>query len=593
MAGTGFDAQFSNREELAAQISNLYTTWRDLRKDVEDRWTEVRTYKYATSTRETSNANVGGFSPDENARRGWSHSTHLPKLTQIADNLSANYMMGMFSRPKWVSWEGHDRQSATKQKRDILEAYVLTKARLGGLRNEVQKLVDDWIETGNMFCLVEYVNQTAKDPFTGSEEVVYKGPVLRRISPYDIVFNPLAPSFTETPKIIQSIKGIGELIREAEENPALRYNLEVLERVKETRRNIAPKDSRFLNKYDHLKIAGYGSPYEYLKSGNVEILELYGDIYNHVTGEFYKNHVITVVDRSWVVRMEPIKSLTGRPYIYHSGWRTRSDSLWAMGPLENLVGMQYAINHLQNTKMDAFDEFVVPSVFTAGDVEQSGEKFGGLLAQHYHSDAADGQVQFLRPDASFLQADLQIQYLEALMEAYAGSPREAMGIRTPGEKTAFEIDHLANMASRTFQNKLDYASEMLESIAQAFVEQGKLFLSTDDIVQVVDDELGATAFVGITASDLRSYGKMVPVGSRHFAEKARAAQTLAAMKATLDEDEKLHISSIDVVKAFIEASDMEAMLPVVPYIRIQERADAQRMSNVAVEQVELEGQVDL
>lgn len=588
MSGNSLDIKFNSRDNLAAQIVTLYDNWRDRRTVVEDRWNEVRTYKYATSTSETTNAGIGGFSPDDDAKQGWSHSVVVPKLTSIADNLSAHYMMGMFSREKWVSWQGFDKDSVSAKKRKVLESYVLTKSRLGGLRNEIQKCIDDWIETGNMFGCVEYVNEKHVDPFTGLESVSYQGPVFRRISPFDIVFNPAATSFERTPKIIMSLKSVGELIREAQDNPALGYNWEVLEKVKDLRKDISPKNSRFINKYTHLTAAGYGSPYEYLKSDNVEILEFYGDLYNHVDGTLYKNHVITIVDRSYVVRMEPIRSLTGSPYVFHCGWRTRSESLWAMGPLENLLGLQFSINHLQNTKADAFDEFVVPSVFTAGDIEISGEKFGGLLGQHYHSDSADGKVEFLRPDASFLQADLQIQYLEALMEAYAGSPREAMGMRTPGEKTAFEVEHLATMASRMYQNKLDYCSvNFLEKIANAYVENGKIYLSSKDIVQVTDDDYGAVEFETITAEDLHSYGKMIPMGSRHFAEKARAAQTLAQLQTVLTDLDRMHISSIDVARAFVEAGDLESLIPVIPYIRVSEQAEVTKIAQHLDEQAQL------
>lgn len=588
MSGNSLDIKFNSRDDLAAQITALYDTWRTYRGTVEERWNEVRTYKYATSTSETTNAGIGGFSTDDDAKQGWSHSVVLPKLASISDNLSSHYMMGMFSRDKWVSWQGADKDSVTMKKRKILESYVLTKSRLSGLRNEIQKCIDDWIETGNMFGCVEYVNEKHIDPFTGLESVSYQGPVFRRISPYDIVFNPTAVSFERTPKIIMSLKSVGELMREVEENPALGYNREILAKVQDLRKDLTQKDSRFVNKYKHLTAAGYGSPFEYLKSDNVEILEFYGDLYNHNTGILYKNHVITIVDRSYVIRMEPIRSLTGAPYIFHCGWRTRSESLWAMGPLENLLGLQFSINHLHNTKADAFDEFVVPSVFTAGDIEVIGSKFGGLLGQSYHSDAADGKVEFLRPDASFLQADLQIQFIEALMEAYAGSPREAMGMRTPGEKTAFEMEHLANMASRTFQNKLDYCSvNFLEKIANAFVENGKIYLASKDVVQVVDDDYGAVEFQTITPQDLHSYGKMVPIGSRHFAEKARAAQTLAQMQAVLTDLDRMHISSIDVARAFVEAADLENIVPVTPYIRVSEQAEATKIANHLDEQSQL------
>ena len=72
----------------------------------------------------------------------------------------------------------------------------------------------------------------------------------------------------------------------------------------------------------------------------------------------------------WVVLKEPIPSWSGHAPIYHVGWRTRPDNLWAMGPLENLVGMQYRIDHLENLKADAMDLAVLPPLVIKGEVEQ-------------------------------------------------------------------------------------------------------------------------------------------------------------------------------------------------------------------------------
>ena len=40
-----------------------------------------------------------------------------------------------------------------------------------------------------------------------------------------------------------------------------------------------------------------------------------------------------------------------------------------MGPLDNLVGMQYRIDHLENLKADVFDQIAYPIIKIRGDVE--------------------------------------------------------------------------------------------------------------------------------------------------------------------------------------------------------------------------------
>src|SRR5690606_10429564 len=96
------------------------------------------------------------------------------------------------------------------------------------------------------------------------------------------------------------------------------------------------------------QIDGFTSFRNYLESGYAEILTFYGDIYEPETGEFYKNHIIQVVDRHKVIRKGPNPSDFGTSGILHAGWRPRQDNLWAMGPLENLVGLQYRLDHVEN-----------------------------------------------------------------------------------------------------------------------------------------------------------------------------------------------------------------------------------------------------
>jgi hypothetical protein len=65
----------------------------------------------------------------------------------------------------------------------------------------------------------------------------------------------------------------------------------------------------------------------------------------------------------------PLPSWLGTAPIFHAGWRSRPDNLYAMGPLDNLVGMQYRIDHLENLKADVFDQIALPMLKIRGDVE--------------------------------------------------------------------------------------------------------------------------------------------------------------------------------------------------------------------------------
>jgi hypothetical protein len=232
--------------------------------------------------------------------------------------------------------------------------------------------------------------------------------------------------------------------------------------------------------------------------------------------------VITVADRAYILNNVENPSWNGRAPIFHAGWRERPDNLYAMGPLDNLVGMQYRIDHLENLKADVFDQIAYPVMKIKGDVEDFDFEPGARIYM-----GEEGDVGYLVPDATALQADFQIRTIEDKMEEMAGAPRQAMGIRTPGEKTAFEVQQLQNSASRIFEHKAAHFERIfLEPILNSMLEVSRRNLDMVEQISTIDEASGATVFIEITKEDIVGNGKIVPVGARHFAERARRVQNL-------------------------------------------------------------------
>jgi hypothetical protein len=385
----------------------------------------------------------------------------------------------------------------------------------------MSKLVLDYIDYGNCFATVDYeTNYTEMED--GEFIPGYIGPKIVRISPYDIVFNPVASDFYKTPKIIRSLLTFGEVKKMVDEDPDKEYMSKVFDRMIGTRNAIQGYSDSDLHKNDGFIVDGFGSIREYYESDYVEILTLYGDIYDKYTNTLLNNRIIKVVDRSYILRDIPNPSWLGKSPIFHVGWRERPDNLYAMGPLDNLVGMQYRIDHLENLRADVFDQIAFPVLKIKGDVEDFDFQPGSRI---YCGD--EGDVSYLVPDASALAADNQISMLENRMEQLAGAPREAMGIRTPGEKTAFEISSLQNAAGRIFQNKTQHFEKVfVEPILNSMLEAARRNMDASDIIRVFDDELGIVVFDTITKEDITAKGKIVPMGARHFAERAQRLQNL-------------------------------------------------------------------
>lgn len=568
MAGRTLDLErIVSPDQLASQIANQFTEWSSRRAKWLDEAKELRQFVFQTSTKDTSVGNLP-----------WKNSTTTPKLCQIRDNLHANYMAALFPNENWINWQGGDEESSSKNKKTVIEAYVKNKAEESNFRATMSRLVYDWIDYGMPIATVEYVNEVHVGE-DGEEIPQYVGPRLVRISPYDIVFNPAAAEWNDTPKIVRSIKSIGELHKDVQDRPELGYEADILAKIVNIRKQLGQASQSDINKNDGYLVDGFGSYLEYIKSGYVEILEFYGDLYDIDSGTLYENHVITVVDRTHVIRKQPIPAWNKNKF-RTTQWRPRPDSLYGMGPLNNLVGMQYRIDHLENAKADAFDLIIQPITKIKGFVEDFNY---GPGARIYLGD--DGDVGFMPPDVTALNANTEIAILEQKMEEFAGAPKQAMGIRTPGEKTAFEVQTLENASGRIFQSKISFfEQEFEESLLNDFLEVGRRNLNGSDSIRILDDEIDVALFKTVTKEDITASGKLRPIGARHFATKANMVQNLNALSnSALGQDPavNVHISGKKMARAIEDLLGLEKFGLVSDNIRVTEQAETQQMVQAA------------
>ena len=223
------------------------------------------------------------------------------------------------------------------------------------------------------------------------------------------------------------------------------------------------------------------------------------------------------------MRNEPIPTWFTGANIRHVGWRFRPDNLWAMGPLDNLVGLQYRLDHLENLKADAMDLTVHPPLKVIGEVEEFVWGPGVEI-----SIDENGDVQELGKNLNgIMAAASEMAAIEDRMELYAGAPREAAGIRTPGEKTLGEVMQLATAAGRIFQAKVNnFEVNLLEPLLNDMLETSRRNLDITDIIRVTDNELGIQDFLSVTREDITANGIVRPVGARHFAKQSQDLQNL-------------------------------------------------------------------
>lgn len=560
-------------DALASQLGLAYDKWVTARRKKEAQWAELRNYLFATDTTTTTNAALP-----------WKNSTTRPKLTQIRDNLHANYMAALFPNDDWFDWIAADRDAATKDKADTIKTYMKNKLNLGKFKQEISKLVQDYIDYGNCFADVEYVNET-HTMTDGTVNTIYAGPILRRVSPYDIVFDITSNSFRESPKITRTLVSLGDLAKMANTHPLDNDKWQkAFTKAKDIRGCFGMYQPGDIRKSEGFVADGFGSIHDYYGSGYVEILHFEGDWYDTQADKLYENHSIIVVDRTSIVYNGKIENWFGRSLKEHVGWRLRPDNLWAMGPLDNLVGIQYRIDHLENLKADVFDQIAYPFLKVKGYVED----FEWGPGQRAFC-GEEGDIETLVPDSTALNADFQISVLEQSMEDMAGAPKQAMGIRTPGEKTAYEVQTLENAAGRIFQNKVTYFEEnFVEPVLNNMLEIARRNMDAPDLVRSLDPDIGVQQFMLITREDLTAKGKLVPRGARHFASKAMLVQNLSNMAGSAiyqDQGVRIHLSGKQMAKALVEGLGLEPYGIYRENVMVEEQQQTTRLINAAEDTV--------
>ncbi len=558
-------------DQRAVRITERFLQWETLRQVKKNDWEEIRRYVYATNTTQTTNAQLP-----------WKNKTTRPKLCQIRDNLLANYTATLFPTRKWLKWEANERDSASKDKRDAITNYMSWVVTQPMFKHEIDKIIMDFVDFGNCFSTVEWLDQRVQ--LDTKTQVGYVGPMIKRISPLDIVMNPTADNFIQSPKIVRTITSMGEvkemLQRMSNDDNRQEYE-ELFNYLKDIRARARTFQGDWIQR-DHLySMDGFTSFRAYLISDYVELLTFYGDYYDWVTDTFEKNKVITVIDRHKLIGDKPNPSYFGYPPIYHTPWRKKQDNLWGMGPLDNLIGMQYRLDHVENLKADVFDLITYPVQKVKGFVEdftwQPGEKI--FVSE-------EGDVELVCPDVQALNANLEIKQLEDSMELFAGAPKEAMGFRSPGEKTKYEVQQLENAAARIFSAKILQFSDYLDMNLNALLELARRQMNGITTIPVFDDELKVVTFQELGVEDITGVGRIKAVSARHFVEDTQLIQNLTGLSGSpLWQFVQPHFSSIKTAKLLETKFDMEEYEIVTPFVAMAEQAQGQNFMNALEEQV--------
>lgn len=562
----------SETDELASFVANKYIDYRNNSNGIRSETRELRNYIFQTDTTKTTNAQLP-----------WKNKTSVPKMAQIRDNLHANYIAALFPHDDWFKWDAESNDGADRDTARAVESYMKQKIRESDFKATISQLVLDYIDAGNAFAEVTYmVDQHS--PEGGPSYTTYVGPKLERISPYDIQFDLSASSFKESAKLTRSLVSVGSLKYAADNIPGYEWAQKAVDGAMKLRNELSSYGDSDMDKAEGISVDGFGSMRSYLSSGMIEVIEYEGDTYDTNTGEVKTNRRVLVVDRKTTVLDEPMDTWLGRSNKEHVGWRTRPDNLWAMSPLANLVGMQYRLDHLENLKADVFDQIAHPIVVVKGQVED----FEWGPDERIFADV-DASVSVLVPDTTALNADFQMQSLMQNMEEMAGAPRQAMGIRTPGEKTAFEVQSLDNASGRLFQQKIQHFEEnFVEPLLNQMLAAARKNITSIELVKTTDDDFGLAEFIKVGPEQLNKKGKLRPIGARHFSRQAQIVQNLMGLANSAiyqDQAVNVHMSGKKIAELLEEMLGLGKFDIVSDNIRLAEQQETQSAATLAQQNV--------
>ena len=166
------------------------------------------------------------------------------------------------------------------------------------------------------------------------------------------------------------------------------------------------------------------------------------------------------------------------------------------------------------------------------------------------------------------------------MEDFAGAPPDSRGIRTPGEKTAFEVQKLDANATMMFVDKARNFERMLETILKEIFELMMVNFDGADYAEIFDDEDGVTVLEELSEEDVNARGEFVAVGARHWVRRNRETVELQNFQLGPMQDPKvrMHVRGLDLAKLYERKLQLEDEKLIEEFAGVKEDVQAQAVA---------------
>ncbi len=268
---------------LVNKIIEKYDYYNDLRSS---QLSDNRLIKYAIYNSDIPKVN------------GWECKIQLPEIYELAQTLKSHIVQNLYSHPEGMfDVSGVDRktqQFANKQKAMLVNTFETM-----GIENEMEKIIDSVVETGEVTLFVGWETKTARtrrpltlqeqteldvpNAFVVEDKIVYDNAKVRFINYEDFVFDKNGVDNWDTcSKIYRTYQTFDEIKTNKSNNMLNAEKLEILKGVMVN------------NKYNRQNSQ---------TDRKIEVLEFWGDI-ELPDGKVLKNKLIAIAGRRFIIRME-------------------------------------------------------------------------------------------------------------------------------------------------------------------------------------------------------------------------------------------------------------------------------------------------
>ena len=576
---------YKEREDIIPFLIKKYEEWKAGRSSMEAEWQATQNMIFATDAAQC----VGREASSE-----WKNNSTRGKIAQIRDNLHANYSTAIFGNRNWIKWDASGNTPDLVKKRKVITSYMKNKLELNNFERVVSDLLYDYIDYGvaQASCSWQHREREVTNKHTGHTHTIleYSGPEAHRHSPHDIVINPTASSINASPQFVRELFTLGEVLGSADDMPYDEAYQKSINNMREIRKWAGGISSDDCHKDISYGVQGFGGYHTYLMSDTVEIITYYGDIVLP-SGDLQRNRRVVIADRATVLVNEQADPSPSGTFIKMAGWRDRPDNLYSQSPLAKLLGLQFRLDKLENIKADAMDLAVEPPLAISGEVGDFEWRPGEIIDVD-----VDGSITELGKNLNgVVTAQNEIAQLEQSMEEFAGAPKQAMGFRTPGEKTAFEVQSLETAGSRIFQQKVTkFEKELLEPLLNDMLNLAVIHMTGSEDIKVIDPDLNIEDFIEVSSEDLIASGSIRAIGSRHFAAKAQAIQELSTLtQGGLLPIIQPHMSGKNVAALVNDLLELDKYDVFRPMAGVEETADIQSHASNLQEEMAVSSEEDV